>query len=503
MSTSFKIDNDKASDLLWLDESEGYLDVAERPADIFFFGVFYLDKLCGEPLKRLGNIKEQLNKLVEVWNKNYPWANYGGVRIEIVERSGEIPFIFGYVDAGGHREEEYLVVCLLQRLSETLDEYTFIKACGSDGEILLMECHDLLPEEYEFPKGNNRLWLHEGRFKFIPAEELKHRGLWRDEALTFLMNSYFKLTDVSPSIDRRLKELIGTEKFPEKYLDEMFWLPLNNMDVCSSNILRKDPQLISLAVRAMSDTDVDKRRINEFTKVTNNSTAKVLISKSQARLILAVLESLGLDQVCDNVSSIVGALMSESLSRLIDKEEIVQPKSQLCSDGQSQLVKHFKDQRLISEDYEISSVNFSSLSLENNTHDSDADPTSRLEGLFSDLRKHLETDNRSSAEEYPHSDDDSDSVADREALNYFSTENIDIDEDDFFEFFLTEALKLNKNELEDYRRQLDPSTEANEGTSSSEEERRLMAELDGHFGKPTSSKGGVGLSSSFDELSLG
>lgn len=53
-----------------------------------------------------------------------------------------------------------------------------------------------------------------------------------------------------------------------------------------------------------------------------------------------------------------------------------------------------------------------------------------------------------------HYNDASDYDTDNEnekVLNYFKNENVTINEDDFFEFFLTEALKLPKEELEGYR----------------------------------------------------
>ncbi|SCV05806.1 LANO_0H15588g1_1 [Lachancea nothofagi CBS 11611] len=461
--------SDRATELLWLNESEAYLDLVEKPqSSTLFFGIFHLDKLYDQSSEELLSIKNKLLNLISVWNNYYPWGNYACIEVKVVENPDEQSYLFGFLNVEGHQEEEFLVVCLLRKLSKTLGPSVFIKVCSSEGEILIMECHDILPKEYEYPRGNNRLWIHEGNFKIIPLELAPSRGLRREEALSFLMSSYFKLTEV-PEISKRLAERTNMENFPQSQLENLIWLPLEIKDETCFKLIYDKPQMISLVLKNILENglDLDMANIKESGNCRSLTT---LISLPQGKILSSFLVDSGVDFASSDLPFINGNIVSASLQELIRNGDVKDQPSPIYTTDQPTLLSELKKETSLNADCNIREIDFAALQQSGNSQSTDEDAVSRMQRLFTNIRMDLAggKEDENVAEEVD-SEADSNSIADREATNYFTKENVDIDEDDFFEFFLTEALKVKKEDLESYRQENKPESDAGSADGQEDE----------------------------------
>ncbi|SCU95561.1 LAME_0F12596g1_1 [Lachancea meyersii CBS 8951] len=487
MNNSADLVDESPSALLWVNESDAYIDLVKKPDETtIYFGIFCLDKWHQQSVEKLGEVKAKLQDIINVWNRCYPWGNYAGIEIKVVAELNEAPFIFGSLCVEHHQEkEEPLVVFFLQDLSKGLDTDIFIKVCSSEGEVLLMECYDVLPSEYEYPKGNNRLWIHQGKFKFIPKDLAPHRGLRRHEALQFLTTSYYKLSEI-PEVSSRLAERIGLGKSPEYHLESLVLLPLLLRNETFYRLVNENPRVISLALKNIYMNGQDPQEaatVNKFAVTKKCCSIKLLISKSQEKFLAGFLLDSGLDLESKNLPLVIGDIISTSLQELVSNNEldICQPSGETLD-----LLSGLKTNGFLKDGYELPEANFAS-AVKSDDKITDRETISRMQRLFSDIGTDL--DSKKDAEGVKgddSSEDDSENYADREALNYFKKEDIDIDEDDFFEYFLTEALKLKKDDLDDLRQE---KSVFSASSPPDEEEAEMLAELEQLFGQKNGDSG--------------
>ncbi|SCU79834.1 LAFA_0B05886g1_1 [Lachancea sp. 'fantastica'] len=467
---------------LWLNESDDYLDLVEKPDETtLFFGIFYLDKWNNrdDDLEKLNEVKAKLIELIDLWNTFYPWGNYEGIKVDTIVESGERPVVFGSLCVERHQEvEERLVVCLLQKLSERLEASFFIKTCTSEGDFLLMECHDVLPSEYQYPMGNNRLWVHQGKFKFIPVDLAPKRGIRKEEALQFLTNEYFKLSEV-PDVSRRIEEITGLARFPGLQVEELVSLPLCMADEKTGAILLKDPKAISLALNNIYFNGQDTKEtvvINQATEKEDKHELQVLISKAQEKFLAGFLQDSGIDLESNALPTITGQIVSASLRDLMRNEELRAPSPKGFT---MDFVSILKAKSFLVKNYEPSKADFIG-ALRREDEITDEDVISRMQRLFSNIRMDMDSGNAQEAKDSDSSsNDDSEDLANIEAMNYFRDQNIDIDEDDFFEYFVTEALKLKQSDLDDMRHKESSSPS---GSPPNHEEMQMLQELENLFG---------------------
>ncbi|CEP60125.1 uncharacterized protein LALA0_S01e03598g [Lachancea lanzarotensis] len=482
---------DSASKQLWINESDAYIDVVKRPDETtLFFGIFYLDKWRDHDVKqKLEMTRAQLTELIGIWNRSYPWGNFEGIEVGIIENSDEKPFLFGSLCVERHQEaEERLVVCLLQKLSEQLDSSFFIKTCTSEGEFLLMECHDVLPSEYQYPMGNNRLWIHQGKFKFIPSDLAPRRGVRKQEALRFLTNEYFKLSE-NPSVTERIKKVTGLAYFPDSYVvDNLASLPLCLTDKALESKLRENPKAISLALNNIYMNGQDTKETVDISKLAGNESTvefKVLISKAQEKFLAGFLRDSGIDLNSARLPSITGQIIAASLQDLVRNDELTLDSP---SGSTPDILSSLKAKGLLNENYVTSGVDFVG-ALRRDDEITNEDAISRMQRLFSNIRMDMESGNAQETDEADNSsdDDDDDNLANTEAMNYFRDQNVDIDEDDFFEYFVTEALKLKQSDLEELRQKGNPGINS---SPPNQEEREMLQELESLFGLGTKTDSG-------------
>lgn len=451
------------------------------------FGIFYLDKMILDITQELEKVYTRLKKLIFPWNKYYPWNQYNGIQVRITKNTDGLPYIFGSLCVEDYAEqEESLVVGLLHKLSGEWGPQLLIKVCDTDGDFLMIECSKEIPEEYEYPVGNNRLWLHEGKFKMIPVTYYYNRGITMNESLDFLERAYFKCIEI-PEISKKLQEKM-LDGFPEKYLNNLLKFPIAIQDERHYKILQCNPQLISLVLKNILDERITLGTTNFQGRAQE---LEVLAPSEHCNFLSTYLHGEKVPFDKSEVALLCGQLVSKSLLSLIDNQLVTIEESTQCSVvDPASLNSALNDVGLLQGHFNFKDTRLDKpLELED-----DIEPTekliSSLNSFFADSNAGLYGVNNRKEDGIDSDAEESDVDEDEEVQKYFERENIDIDEDDFFEYFLVEALKVKKDDLEEYRGEVkDP---ADEETHNSEEEGEMLQEFEQILKQSAGGLGDVG-----------
>ncbi|XDT22892.1 SGT1 protein [Nakaseomyces glabratus] len=428
-----RLDNVVDSKYLWqpVDGIESNSD-AKLEDTYLCFGIFWLDIYADyqHQLEELQKHQVRIEQSLNDWNIHYPWSNIEGVAMEIrflSEDKGKRPYLFGYhcVEDNIEAEEGIVVSLLFEYLKESGPE-VFMKICDTDGDFLIDKFEDLMPDVYAFPSANNRLWLHEGKFKAIPASFKPGRGIESSECIEFLSKQMFKCEVLTKMQDAFEKEILNS--FPHSYLDELKLIKLAIPDDMCHSGLKLNPGLGSYLIKqSLENTDTAGGSVATIVEQAKQSptTYDLLVPASHLRILSTVQFNVtGKEKDCYD-PHICGWILCNTFSRLIKTGKILyKPNSKRLTDPDSIFANFpFKEVRKIKE----------------------------VEKIFADMNENLygaqtfnnKTKSKLAAKDYEVSKDD-------EARKYFKSENVDIDEDDFFEYFLTEALGVSKKELDEY-----------------------------------------------------
>lgn len=163
--------------------------------------------------------------------------------------------LHGSTRYGDNVEDEWFVVFLLLEISCQLPQSS-IKVWDTDGEFLLMEAAYALPRWLEPENSDNRVFLRDGGVHIIPRSCSPASTLTLPEALQVLVAG----TTPTRATDA-VQEIIQNRVAPYKEQ------PLRNLHRARcvvplpvAQILRHEPQLVSAAVEAFYDRDVDSMK---------------------------------------------------------------------------------------------------------------------------------------------------------------------------------------------------------------------------------------------------
>lgn len=439
---------------LWQeDQNEQTLDIFNAPKKTYLtFGIFILDVFVRDSNPLLQSCYDKLTKHLEDWNKFYPWSEYNGVTLRFDSIEGKKYILGQHCVEDNLEQEESLIVTLLRIFSKEMGEQVFIKVSDTDGDFLLASCHETIPGNYEYPVGNNRLWMQNGKFIIIPDTIHPNRGLFPKECIETLLNSPFKCVQLE-NISGKLDLLYPMEEFPNKHLSELGVIILELPDNKMSNIIRTNPKILNFLIKSLFSADMDTMDLIENVKSSNSiketKIQQFLISKNHFDLLLLYLRVNNLKDDILQISKYSGKLLSNCLANLLDSKTIELDES--------------NDNLIDTTTWESSSVfklhNFSDLDY---SHDYEPDkreePNEKLMDLFTQFFNESEKDStnktsKSNKQTNMTEDDDSDDEDERRAKEYLANENSGINEDDFFEFFLKEALNLKDSDMEGLRRE--------------------------------------------------
>ncbi|CAL9734890.1 hypothetical protein MOSE0_G01970 [Monosporozyma servazzii] len=449
------IKEDDLIDGKWLwqeDQNEQTLDIFNVPKKTYLtFGIFILDAFIRDVDPILQSCYDKLTKHLEDWNKFYPWSEYNGVSLRLDSLEGR-KYILGQHCVEDNLEQEgSLVVALLRLFSKEMGEQVYIKVADTDGDFLLASCHETIPGNYEYPVGNNRLWLQNGKFIIIPDTIHPNRGVFPKECIDILLNSPFKCVQLE-NISKKLDILYPIEEFPSKYLSKLGLLTLELPDNDVSSIIRADPKILNFLIKSLFSSGMDSTDIVENVNSTNliseTESQQFLVSKNHFDLLLLYLQINNLKDDISQVPKYSGKLLTNCLATLLDSKtfELVESNADILNiptwKSSSVFKLHNFSDLDYSQDYEP---------------EKREEPNDKLMDLFTQFFNENEKDstNKTSSNSKQTNiseDDDSDDEDERKATEYLANENSGINEDDFFEFFLKEALNLKDSDMEELRR---------------------------------------------------
>ena len=183
--------------------------------------------------------------------ENYTW-NYSPLKIT---RQNEKGMILGVLQFGDLYEEIWLLVWLITEFSKTKSD-VYCRLVDSDGEFILIEAADFLPEWVNPTNENRRLWIKSGKIYLLP---LSVKDTSTVNSKTF-KPEYLVSSKMQNMIHRRAKVNI------EDLIHHLNILIPRKAAI----ILEKSPQLISGVVNAFVGRDTRDLKscttMNDFPK---------------------------------------------------------------------------------------------------------------------------------------------------------------------------------------------------------------------------------------------
>lgn len=433
------------SEWLWqCDDDEKDVNVFDAPDKTWLlFGIFYLDELQATNLPVIEKAYEICKEVFHEWALKFPWSEGIGpdIHIETIpDQENDDSYILGKLCVEDNLVfEEGLVVSLLQQVSNRLNEQYFIKVSDTSGDFILAECYEDIPEDYNFPIANNRLWINEGKFKLIPKNYLLNEGLTSENALLFLQKSQESLIEIN-SISNGIKSKI-LDKFPAYYLSNLVRVPLYIENPDYLNIIRDATQYSSHIFKNVSSLN-DATTDSTITPAKDNGTSvDVLALKDHVDVLKYYFEQNDIVVDSTNFPLYTGRLMCASLQNLIESGNITVDYNETTTN---------LDSPSSSESFKLSNFDVIDLKADIKPND-DIEPT---EDLINKLGSFILDE--SNMDDFTESNEEKKKKSKQGRRNKANTKDIDlddvnIDEDDFFEFFLKNALNMKDTELSNYR----------------------------------------------------
>ncbi|PWZ02667.1 SGT1-domain-containing protein [Testicularia cyperi] len=186
-------------------------------------------------------------------------------------------------------EDEWLAIHLLLQATLTLTRYDIIcDVENEDGQILLIEAADALPDWITPENATNRVWLYGGHMHLLPPHlhPIDKHSPSVDKAATYVRD---------PSVITRAEDeieaaaLAHVRQYPLAATDHLHqtlaYLPLN-----VARILRQDPQIISSCVSSVISRDVvstrASARLSHFPPPVAGSESRSVDSSAEQSIIL-------------------------------------------------------------------------------------------------------------------------------------------------------------------------------------------------------------------------
>lgn len=168
-----------------------------------------------------------------------------------ISSSDSIPHLHGKVKFGDNLDDEWFVVFLLFEVSRTFPSLS-IRVWDTDGEFLLIEAAFHLPRWLNPENSTNRVFIRQNEVHIIPRKQFSSTPTLKD-ALKFLIE-HREITGASDSVQSAIKGRISD--YPERARRNVHRVRVR-VPVSVAQVLKQEPCLISLAVEAFYDRDID------------------------------------------------------------------------------------------------------------------------------------------------------------------------------------------------------------------------------------------------------
>ncbi|ATY64678.1 SGT1 domain containing [Cordyceps militaris] len=255
--------------------------------------IFILDDNCEgvKYLNRLNSIGKEATRLMDSVATNYVWQR-DEFRLQVVNDQGLI-YLHGTTDYGDAVEDEWLIVYVLRELSKTHPEL-FIRVADEDGEFLLVEAANALPNWLNPEIDHCRVWIQGGKLNIIPLRSDKTQpGAAKSLTLAGAINCLRTEPNAlihSPSIED--EAFYRLDKYPA-HVDDSIHHSTVTIPRKLAYIIHELPKTISAAVEAfyLRDHAGMKKTASEVEELHLPPTDLVTVGVRFSRVLFAQLRS--------------------------------------------------------------------------------------------------------------------------------------------------------------------------------------------------------------------
>ncbi|KAF1956628.1 SGT1-domain-containing protein [Byssothecium circinans] len=159
------------------------------PEDVVEYIVFIIDAKLSDTQtrERLQAFQKALNVLERKFLKEYIWQR-DSIKLDLIREDGRW-LLKGSTNYGDSVADEWLIVYILRELSREFKD-AWIRIYDSDGEFLLIEAANALPNWLNPEVAENRVWINNHRLLIIPlSKQANQAPLKRIEALEILRDT--------------------------------------------------------------------------------------------------------------------------------------------------------------------------------------------------------------------------------------------------------------------------------------------------------------------------
>lgn len=189
---------------------------------------------------------EDMQKFVKPLINGYIW-DLEEFKLEIRNRPILGSFLFGSLLIGDTLEDEWLAVYLLFKISEAYP-HLVIHVSDQDGEFLLIEAADYIPDWLDPENSENRIFICKGKLCILPINQFPKMLLLKTAIETVRADpfAYFASKEVQECIKKRITRFEG---------DKSRFLHRANaiVPIWVAAILKENPSLISKALTAFAN----------------------------------------------------------------------------------------------------------------------------------------------------------------------------------------------------------------------------------------------------------
>lgn len=405
-----------------------------------------------ERVAALQEFENYLSADLRPYIEYYPWY-YKPVQFRVVPNFSGHSFIYGELEYGDYMPDLWLLTSVLFGFSSR-DPDLYIRVFDQDGEFLLIEGDSQIPAWLSGEKAaSNRVWINDQSIKTIPFDFRTGGSISMEESLKFISKKAFKvakLVDLTKCLADKLQTTAIVESLQNTFEEEvfvsekMFKLIARNKFFLSNAALNYHleqglPDIYKLGGKSLGDDYyVDGTHSSVVLHIRVSLLAHIYLRKygGDARKngqILAHLvdsflaENSAIEDIKTDVEVFKGGV--DVYNKSVDEDPLQRELLRF-----NVIDKHVEPVELDIDD------------IKSPTDIKVNDP----EEMLNKIKKFVNEDEEDEVNNEANADSDGEET-DEQIKRRFKEEGVNIDEDDFFEFFCKEALHLKPEDLENMR----------------------------------------------------
>eukprot|EP00940_MAST-03C_sp_MAST-3C-sp2_P002584 g2584.t1 len=192
-------------------------------------------------------------KLIEAWTDGYVW-NDEPFRLEFPreadKETGRYEMLSGSTCFGDCVEDEWFITKLLFRLCDTFPDDIFVRAKDDDGQFLLIEAAEALPEWLSPETAKDRIVVFKGALHIISPEIINDSPKLHDVRRILSSSDTMMSTRASDAIQKIILQRLDTVR-PKRWIHRAWCV----IPIKVAESIEKYPEIISHAVNAFHRRD--------------------------------------------------------------------------------------------------------------------------------------------------------------------------------------------------------------------------------------------------------